>query len=157
MGLLSSRWFLGGGFTAVMWLTGHFTLRGLLTLFSGVMALFLYVLWAYQESLLYQPKVFPQYSRPQDNPPGYRHPGEHGMPYEDVWMDTEDGVKLHAWWVRPDKVEERRARATLIFFHANAGSQPTPYTATPFLPPSLLSPPVSCAAALVCAVLCCVV
>ena len=119
---LPYRWLLGGGFSGVMWLTGHFTIRGLVTLFSGVMALFLYVLWAYQESLLYQPKVFPQYTRPQDNPPGYRNPGEHGIPYEDVWLDTEDGVRLHAWWVRPDKVEERRARATLLFFHANAGN-----------------------------------
>ena len=140
---VSSRWFLGGGFTAVMWLTGHFTLRGLVTLASGVMALFLYVLWAYQESLLYQPKVFPQYTRPQDNPPGYRHPAEHGMPYEDVWMDTEDGVRLHAWWVRPDKVEERRARATLIFFHANAGSTHTTAHTTPHPHTPLLSRPFS--------------
>ena len=119
---LSTRWFLGGGFTAVMWLTGHFTLRSLFLLAGSVMALFLYVLWAYQESLLYQPKVFPQYTRPQDNPPGYRQPSEQGMPYEDVYMDTPDGFRLHAWWIRPDPPAERRLRATLVFFHANAGN-----------------------------------
>ena len=119
---LSTRWLMGGGFTAVMWLTGHFTLRSLFILAGSVMALFLYVLWAYQESLLYQPRVFPQYTRPEDNPPGYRNPSEQGMPYEDVYMDTPDGLRLHAWWIRPDAVSERRQRATLIFFHANAGN-----------------------------------
>ena len=89
---------------------------------SCALALFIYVLWAYQESLLYQPRVFPQYTRPEDNPAGYRNPGEQGMPYEDVWLDTEDGCRLHAWWVRPADESERRRRATLIFFHANAGN-----------------------------------
>ena len=119
---LSARWVVGGGFTAVMLLTGHFTLRSLLLLATSVMALFLYVLWAYQESLLYQPKVFPQFTRPEDNPPGYRNPSEQGMPYEDVYMDTPDGVRLHAWWIRPEAASERLQRATLIFFHANAGN-----------------------------------
>ena len=119
---LSTRWLMGGGFTAVMWLTGHFTLRSLLLLAGSVMGLFLYVLWAYQESLLYQPKVFPQYTRPQDNPPGYRSPSEQGMPFEDVYMDTSDGLRLHAWWIRPDEPSERRQRATVVFFHANAGN-----------------------------------
>ena len=119
---LSVRWLMGGGFTAVMWLTGHFTLRSLAILATSVMALFLYVLWAYQESLLYQPRVFPQYTRPQDNPPGYRNPAEQSMPYEDVYMDTPDGIRLHAWWIRPDNTADRRQRATLIFFHANAGN-----------------------------------
>ena len=119
---LSTRWMLGGGFTAVLWLTGHFTLRSFALLATSVMALFLYVLWAYQESLLYQPKVFPQYTRPQDNPPGYRTPAEQSMPFEDVYLDTPDGCRLHAWWIRPHSPSERRQRATLLFFHANAGN-----------------------------------
>ena len=39
---LPCRWLLGGGFSGVMWLTGHFTIRGLVTLFSGITLLFLY-------------------------------------------------------------------------------------------------------------------
>ena len=35
----------------------------------------------------------------------------------DVWMQTPDGIKLHAWWVgRPD------ARLVTLFFHGNAGN-----------------------------------
>jgi len=39
------------------------------------------------------------------------------MPYEDVFFDTEDGVKLHGWFVpAPD------ASRVILFFHGNAGN-----------------------------------
>jgi fermentation-respiration switch protein FrsA (DUF1100 family) len=53
---------------------------------------------------------------------GYRSPAEHDMPYEDVWLTTSDGIKLHAWWIKGATVEETRKRPTLLFFHANAGN-----------------------------------
>ena len=28
-------------------------------------------------------------------------PGDHGLAYEDVWLETRDGVRLHGWLVRP--------------------------------------------------------
>ncbi len=44
-------------------------------------------------------------------------PAVHGMPYEDVWLDTEDGLRLHAWLI-PAPEE----RGVLLFFHGNAGN-----------------------------------
>lgn len=45
------------------------------------------------------------------------NPGDHGLPYEDVALVAEDGVRLHAWFVPvPD------ARATVLFFHGNGGN-----------------------------------
>lgn len=44
-------------------------------------------------------------------------PAVHGMPYEDVWLDTEDGLRLHAWLIPAPK-----ERGVLLFFHGNAGN-----------------------------------
>jgi hypothetical protein len=42
-----------------------------------------------------------------------------GFEYEDAWIDTEDGERLHGWFVPTD---DDRARGTLLFFHGNAGN-----------------------------------
>jgi uncharacterized protein len=44
-------------------------------------------------------------------------PAEAGLAYEDVWLTTDDGVRLHGWWVPAP-----RARGTVLFFHGNAGN-----------------------------------
>ena len=44
-------------------------------------------------------------------------PDRHGMAYESVHLDTEDGERLHGWWIPADD-----ARGTLLFFHGNAGN-----------------------------------
>ena len=44
-------------------------------------------------------------------------PNDWGLEYEDVRLNTEDGVKLHAWFI-PREGSER----TLLFFHGNAGN-----------------------------------
>ncbi len=44
-------------------------------------------------------------------------PDRHGLPYETVHVDTQDGERLHGWWVPADD-----ARGTLLFFHGNAGN-----------------------------------
>ena len=36
---------------------------------------------------------------------------------EEVWLRAADGVKLHAWWVRPPE-----ARVATLFLHGNAGN-----------------------------------
>lgn len=43
-------------------------------------------------------------------------PANAGMEYEDVWLETSDGVRLHGWFVpgQSDRV--------LLFFHGNAGN-----------------------------------
>jgi fermentation-respiration switch protein FrsA (DUF1100 family) len=40
-----------------------------------------------------------------------------GVDYEDVWLTTEDGVRLHGWFVATPA-----ARATVLFFHGNGGN-----------------------------------
>jgi pimeloyl-ACP methyl ester carboxylesterase len=44
-------------------------------------------------------------------------PDSIGLEYEDAWIDTEDGERLHGWFV--PAVD---ARGTLLFFHGNAGN-----------------------------------
>lgn len=44
-------------------------------------------------------------------------PSDFGLPYEEVWLTTEDGVKLHAWWVGKKEHE-----TTVLFLHGNAGN-----------------------------------
>lgn len=44
-------------------------------------------------------------------------PGDIGLAYEDVYLRTEDGVKLHAWFISHD-----RAKRTVLFSHGNAGN-----------------------------------
>ena len=44
-------------------------------------------------------------------------PSAIGQVYEDVWLTTEDGVRLHGWFLPVDK-----PRATLLFLHGNAGN-----------------------------------
>jgi len=75
-----------------------------------------------QEKFLYQPRIYPQFATPAQNPPGYKHPGEHDMPYEDVYLTTPDGLKLHAWFIHGADAAETKSRPTLLFFHANAGN-----------------------------------
>jgi fermentation-respiration switch protein FrsA (DUF1100 family) len=44
-------------------------------------------------------------------------PSNWGLAYEDLWLRTGDGVRLHAWYLaRPG------ARQVLLFFHGNAGN-----------------------------------
>lgn len=40
-----------------------------------------------------------------------------GLSHRDVSLQTEDGETLHAWWL-----PQERPRATLLFFHGNAGN-----------------------------------
>lgn len=52
------------------------------------------------------------------NVEGYRNPLERGINYENVYLWTEDGVKLHAWMMK----QEIKGRPTMLFFHGNAGN-----------------------------------
>jgi fermentation-respiration switch protein FrsA (DUF1100 family) len=40
-----------------------------------------------------------------------------GLDFEDAWINTEDGERLHGWFVPAED-----ARGTLLFFHGNAGN-----------------------------------
>jgi len=43
-------------------------------------------------------------------------PASHGLPYEDLTVEAEDGVELRGWWIRS------RGKRALLFFHGNAGN-----------------------------------
>lgn len=76
---------------------------GNLLLFCGLLAGGLYLM---------QPRmVFIPYSEVSENPTDW------GLAYEDVWLRTRDGLRLHAWYLpRPG------ARQVLLFLHGNAGN-----------------------------------
>ena len=44
-------------------------------------------------------------------------PAAAGLDYEDAWIDTADGERLHGWFV-----PAHGARGTVLFFHGNAGN-----------------------------------
>lgn len=44
-------------------------------------------------------------------------PDRIGLDYEDLWLSTEDGLTLHAWWL-----PHAHPCATLLFLHGNAGN-----------------------------------
>ncbi len=44
-------------------------------------------------------------------------PTDWGLAYEDLFLDTEDGVRLHGWYI-----PRYGSKQTLFFFHGNAGN-----------------------------------
>ncbi len=48
-------------------------------------------------------------------------PGDHGLGYEDVWIDTRDGVRLHGWLVRPS-ISGGEPTRVLLWLHGNSGN-----------------------------------
>lgn len=44
-------------------------------------------------------------------------PADAGLPFEEVWLRAEDGVRLQAWFVPAPQ-----DRGTILFFHGNAGN-----------------------------------
>lgn len=79
-------------------------LISLVLIYLLVMAL----MWAFQGRLLYQPGTQRDYAAT---------PGQYGMDWQRVALETADGVRLDAWWLpRP------QSRATMLFLHGNAGN-----------------------------------
>jgi fermentation-respiration switch protein FrsA (DUF1100 family) len=46
-------------------------------------------------------------------------PGDAGLEYEDVAIDTDDGERLHGWWVAR---KQTACAGHVLFFHGNAGN-----------------------------------
>jgi len=44
-------------------------------------------------------------------------PSDIGLPYEDIFVTTQDGYKIHGWYIKSPE-----AKATVLFFHGNAGN-----------------------------------
>ncbi|KAL7680129.1 putative alpha/beta hydrolase-1 [Plasmopara halstedii] len=79
----------------------------------------IFILYIYQDRLLYFPAIPGASKLTKDNPPGYRTPEEFSIDYEDLMITCKDGVKINAWLM---KQKNHSNRPTLIFFHGNAGN-----------------------------------
>lgn len=77
----------------------------------------LFLLWAYQDRLLYFPSISGQF--PRENPYGYRNPAEAKLNYENVKILTSDGINLHGWLV---KTRNPAQDPTIVVFQGNAGN-----------------------------------
>ncbi|CAO1627141.1 unnamed protein product [Jaminaea pallidilutea] len=73
------------------------------------------LLYTYQTKLIY----------PSNLPGGAREdqtrPSRYGLPFEEMWLKTPDGEKLHAWYIRAE-AQQQRNPITLVMFQANAGN-----------------------------------
>eukprot|EP01080_Neovahlkampfia_damariscottae_P008962 gene8962-911_t len=53
-------------------------------------------------------------------------PSRYNLPFEDVYLKTRDGVKIHAWFIRQKSgildLEAYNKTPTIIYFHGNAGN-----------------------------------
>lgn len=54
---------------------------------------------------------------PDRYPNGIWNPEAFGLPAEDTWFSTEDGMRLHGWWV-----PHPQARGTVLYCHGSTGS-----------------------------------
>ena len=76
---------------------------------AGLCSVAVGLLYVFQDKLLYHP-VLPGMERSnRHNPRGMKSPREHGIAFEDLRIETEDGLKIHAWLMRPAAGQEARA------------------------------------------------
>jgi fermentation-respiration switch protein FrsA (DUF1100 family) len=54
---------------------------------------------------------------PDRYPLGFWNPEAHGLPAEDDWFESEDGAKLHGWWI-----PHPAAWGTILYCHGNNGN-----------------------------------
>jgi len=67
------------------------------------------LLFLFQGRLLYLPHVP---GRELDATPDF-----YGLSWEEVWLETDDGERLHGWWIPEDP-----SSPTALIFHGNAGN-----------------------------------
>ena len=93
--------------------------------FGGIsITAILTLIYFYQSRLIYLPQL----------PAGSREtvwaPSQFQMEFEEVWIETEDGISLHAYWIpkkKKEKKEEEKEKKeeenfTILYCHANAGN-----------------------------------
>eukprot|EP00249_Psilotum_nudum_P006466 c19793_g1_i1 orf=493-1425(-) len=87
--------------------------HGLLYSFGGLACTCIVLLVTFQEKLVYVP-VVPGLTR------GYPFsPARLRLKYEDVWLSSSDGVRLHSWFI---KYNSQCRGPTILFFQENAGN-----------------------------------
>jgi len=78
---------------------------------GGILALLLLYavfLVACEDKIIYHPHKYPQ---------GIWNPSSFNVKVEDIFFQAKDGTKLHGWYI-----PSANARATLLWFHGNAGN-----------------------------------
>lgn len=86
----------------------HNVLIRLLVLVAVCYVAFALVLYLFQDRMLFLPNVAGSNDAT---------PEDIGLAFDEVWLETEDGERLHAWWI-----PHPNPRATVVFSHGNAGS-----------------------------------
>lgn len=114
MALLDVRIILGIGLAYCIQSENYTILIGT----AAFMLVFLVHLISNQENMLYVPDPWGNMKTPDENPKGFKNPKELNMEYEEVFVETADGLKIHGWWIPAKK----QATGTLLFCHANAGN-----------------------------------
>lgn len=102
------------------WLLWSFL--GILKMLFWIIFFAFFVLWWLQPHLLYMPNMESRSGEKRQvkyNSKGMRVPSEQGLPFEEYFIPTVDGVLLHAWLIPQ---ENRLQCPTIIFFHGNAGN-----------------------------------
>ena len=98
-------------------------LVALLRLLFFLVCAVLFLLWWCQSALLYMPSFMGRHHLQRStkhNTAGFISPDEHNMQYSDEWLQTPDGVTLHAWLITQPTTPSQHP--TLLFFHGNAGN-----------------------------------
>jgi len=85
------------------------TMTPLLLAMAGGYLLLVVAVYFYQPHLLFLPDLPSRQLT--------RTPADIDLAYEDVHLQTRDGVRLHGWWV-----SHPQPRGTILFFHGNAGN-----------------------------------
>lgn len=105
------------------------TWRQALTVGTLMVGGFLFLIYKSQEKILYLNEQLPP-KRTSENPSPFKNPKEHYMNYQDVWLKTKDGLKLHCWFIpasshssdSTDPSHSTDKPGTIVWFHANAGN-----------------------------------
>ena len=120
--MIARQWLMPLGILSFLVFTGRLPIRTIFVTVCLLAVCVMLLLYKKQNSLLYLPVIQPEFTTPASNPVGMRSPDEHRLPFENVYLHTCDGLKLHAWFIRADDADERRSRVTVLFTHANAGN-----------------------------------
>jgi len=97
--------------------------KQLITFGTVAVSGFLYLIYIQQEKILYLNETIPP-KKTSQNPSPFANPRQQGLDFEDVWITTNDGIKLHCWWIPCDLMAlgpDGKA-PTVVFYHANAGN-----------------------------------
>ena len=88
---------------------------GLLLAFVSTIASILYIVYNFCDHLLYSP------NEPHDSRTNVLSPMVFNLPFESIFITTEDNVKINALLIKRPELEYKLS-PTMIYFHGNAGN-----------------------------------